>query len=92
VQTEQAFKEDADLLSVGNVIKRASIGAFAPETSGESVANIDDVITKYPAGSLTEETVLEFTDEYGRLQRRKNAISWVMLGNSTDSLKLRNPG
>lgn len=92
VQTEIAFKNDADLISIDNVKKAAPIGAFALETEGESVSNIADVITKYPIGSITEATVFEFTDEYGHLQRRKNSVSWAMLGNSTDSLKLRNPG
>ncbi|KAL3923152.1 MAG: hypothetical protein SGILL_001820 [Bacillariaceae sp.] len=91
VQTETAFQDDADLISIDNVLGSARIGAFPTSTGGEAVSNIADTITKYPAGPIDEATVFEFTDEYGRLHRRKNAISWALLGDSTESLKLRNP-
>ncbi|KAL3923785.1 MAG: hypothetical protein SGILL_001448 [Bacillariaceae sp.] len=89
-----SFQDDSDLISIENVIKTASIGAFASEISsgGGAVTDIPDTVTKYPAGALSEDTIFEFTDEYGRVHRRKNVVSWAKIGNTTASLKLRNPG
>ena len=92
VQTEYAFESDADLISIQNVMEAAPLGAFAPDVGGEAVSSIADSIMKYPAGPINENTVFEFTDEYGRLHRRKNAVSWALLGSSSQGLKLRNPG
>jgi cullin-associated NEDD8-dissociated protein 1 len=92
VENIQLFVNDADVMSIDNVLAKASIGAFEPMgITGEEISGIEDSIMKYPSGPLTKDTVFEFIDSFGRTQWRKNAVSMVNIGSANSALKMRNP-
>jgi len=88
VDTIELFNSDSELISIKNVLSKATIGAFIPDVDGEDVPGVDG-IKKYPGGELSADTVFEFRDENGQKHFRKNAISKVLIGNG--GLKIRNP-
>jgi Protein of unknown function (DUF1800) len=88
VEDNQLFDSDQDVISVANVLAKATIGAFPPTMGGETVAGVPDV-EKFPPGPLTSSTIFKFTDMFGVTQYRKNSKSTVVLGNG--SLQFENP-
>ena len=88
VNTIKLFQSDSELISIKNVLSKASIGAFVPVIDGEDVSGVVG-IRKYPKGELSADTLFEFRDENGQKHFRKNVISEVSIGNG--GLKIRNP-
>jgi len=88
VNTSKLFSTDSELISIKNVLSKATIGAFIPDVKGENVSGVQG-IRKYPKGKLSADTVFEFLDEYGRKHFRKNVVSKVSIGKG--GLKIRNP-
>lgn len=87
MQNSVAFENESQI-TVEGILAEAAIGALPPTISGELIAGNNN-IKKYPAGALTSETVLEFTDNNGQTKYRKNLMSKVVLGNG--GLEIRNP-
>jgi hypothetical protein len=75
-------------VTVGEVLSRATFGAFEPDGAFVSVVGNPDVKI-YPDGSLTTDTLFEVTDSNGVRRIRKNVKSKVSFGG--DTLSFRNP-
>ena len=88
VNTVKLFNDDSEIISINNVLSKATIGAFTHEDDGEDVTGINGM-KKYPKGPLSPDTVFGFHDENGRQHFRKNIVSEVSVGNG--GLKIRNP-
>jgi hypothetical protein len=88
VESLQLFTADSEVVSIETILSKASIGAFQPTGTGEDVAGIPGV-QKYPAGTLTADTIFEFYDGNGRKHYRKNVLSKTVVGNG--KLEIRTP-
>ncbi|MGK3737471.1 MAG: hypothetical protein ACI8RD_002167 [Bacillariaceae sp.] len=89
VESIQLFESISQLISVKNVLSKATIGAFKSDELLEDVPGFEG-IRMYPKGELSTDTVFEVIDDNGRKHFRKNIVSRVLIGGE-GGLKFRNP-
>lgn len=82
-----AFEDDTKLISVDNLLSVATIGAFVPDGTSFIPTGVDGI--SRTSGEFSSETIFEVIDSIGRIQHRKNLLSFAKLGDGT--LSVRNP-